>query len=169
MIETGEVVAAADAMRAKREELIAQPLAMVWVQIARAGIEAAEHYREFIKREDAQIFVFGSNLAGRHGKGAALVARQKHGAIYGQGAGRQGGSYAIPTKDAKLRTLPLVTIKVYVDHFIAYAKDHPNLIFNLTAIGCGLAGYKPVDISPMFQNAPSNVVRPPEFKLLEHT
>lgn len=67
------------------------------------------------------IFVFGSNLAGRHGKGAALFARRNHGAIYGQGVGRQGNSYAIPTKDAKLRTLPLVTIHEHVGDFIVYA------------------------------------------------
>ena len=109
------------------------------------------------------IFVFGSNLAGRHGKGAALFARQNHGAIYGQGVGRQGNSYAIPTKDAKLRTLPLVTIHEHVGDFIVYAWQHPELTFKLTPIGCGLAGYEPRQIAPMFEGAPDNVLLPSEF------
>lgn len=106
------------------------------------------------------IFVFGSNLAGRHGKGAALTARLYHGAIYGQGNGRQGNSYAIPTKDVYLRTLPLETINFYVDIFITYAKEHPELSFFITRIGCGLAGYTDTDIAPMFKNAPSNCELP---------
>jgi hypothetical protein len=109
------------------------------------------------------IFVFGSNLAGRHGKGAALYARKHHGAIYGQPMGRQGNSYAIPTKDADLNTLPLYIIKSYVDIFSMYARFNPDLIFQLTPIGCGLAGYKPEDIAPMFHNAPSNIELPEEF------
>lgn len=109
------------------------------------------------------IFVFGSNLAGRHGKGAALHARQHHGAIYGQGQGPQGQSYGIPTKDESLRTLPLAAIAAHVEAFILYARSHPETTFELTAIGCGLAGYKPSDIGPMFLGAPDNVVRPPEF------
>ena len=111
----------------------------------------------------AEIFVFGSNLAGRHGKGAALHARKVCGAIYGQAAGRQGDSYAIPTKDERLRTLPLNEISPYVDRFIAYAVANPELRFKLTAIGCGLAGYKPKDIAPMFADAPENVIKPDEF------
>lgn len=106
------------------------------------------------------IFVFGSNLAGRHGKGAALTALLYHGAIYGQGNGRQGNSYAIPTKDVYLRTLPLETINFYVDIFITYAKEHPELSFFITRIGCGLAGYTDTDIAPMFKNAPSNCELP---------
>lgn len=102
------------------------------------------------------IFVFGSNLAGRHGKGAALAARLNHGAIYGQGIGRQGDSYAIPTKDAKLGTLELDRIKPYVEEFLGYAAEHPELDFEVTRIGCGLAGYTDSQISPMFANAPTN-------------
>lgn len=109
------------------------------------------------------IFVFGSNLAGRHGKGAALYARLHHGAIYGQGVGRQGNSYAIPTKDERLRTLDLVTIDGYVEAFLEYAEAHPELEFQVTAIGCGLAGYKPRNIAPMFLGAPDNCHLPPEF------
>src|SRR5687767_5023360 len=87
-----------------------------------------------------EIFVFGSNLGGRHGKGAALHAAKHYRAIYGQGIGRQGDSYAIPTKDERLRTLPLHKIKEYVEDFLTYAKEHPGLTFKLTAIGTGLAG-----------------------------
>lgn len=109
------------------------------------------------------IFVFGSNLAGRHGAGAALHARKNHGAIYGQGIGRQGNSYGIPTKDERLKTLPLNEIRKYVDQFIKYAKENPDLKFQLTAIGCGLAGYQPEDIAPMFNGAPKNVIKPEVF------
>jgi hypothetical protein len=109
------------------------------------------------------IFVFGSNLAGRHGKGAALHARQRHGAVYGQGVGLQGNSYAIPTKDEKLRTLSLDTIKGYVDEFRTFAASHPDLTFEVTAIGCGLAGYKPRNIAPLFCDFTDNCRLPPEF------
>jgi hypothetical protein len=111
-----------------------------------------------------RIFVFGSNLAGRHGKGAALFARTRRGAIYGQGEGLQGLSYAIPTKDGSLRSLSLDSIRQHVERFIAFARQHPELQFQLTAIGCGLAGYRPWDIAPMFENAPATVELPPEFK-----
>lgn len=107
-----------------------------------------------------QIFVFGSNLAGRHGKGAALEAREKHGAIYGQGWGIQGCSYGIPTKDEHLRTLPLPIIAEYVMHFINFAKSMPDWQFNVTRIGCGLAGYTATQIAPMFKDAPDNCVLP---------
>lgn len=110
------------------------------------------------------IFVFGSNLAGRHGAGAAKFAMKNHGAKYGQGFGIQGNSFAIPTKDANIRTLPLRHIRIYVEMFKIFAKDHPELTFQLTPIGCGLAGYKPSDIGPMFKNSPANVVIPDEFK-----
>lgn len=110
------------------------------------------------------IFVFGSNLAGRHGKGAALYARQKHGAIYGQGVGLQGESYGIPTKDEKIKTLPLERIKPYVDQFIEFAETHPEMMFFVCPVGCGLAGYVPEQIAPMFKGAPTNVILNDEFK-----
>ena len=110
------------------------------------------------------IFVFGSNLAGRHGAGAALYARQHHGAIYGQGEGLQGRSYAIPTKDERLRTLPVYAINDYVDQFMQFAEANPDITFRLTPIGCGLAGYSPADIGPLFSGAPKNVIIPDEFK-----
>lgn len=111
-----------------------------------------------------EIFVFGSNLAGRHGKGAALCAYQQWGAIYGQGIGLQGKSYAIPTKDDNLRTLPLPIINDYVDDFLLFALKHSEYTFRLTRIGCGLAGYTDDQIAPMFTGAPSNVIIPGEWK-----
>lgn len=106
------------------------------------------------------IFVFGSNLAGRHGKGAALHAIKHEGAIYGKGFGFQGTSYAIPTKDENLKTLPLNVIMSYVHAFISDASAHPHLTFLVTKIGCGLAGYKEDDIKPMFKRAPKNCILP---------
>jgi len=112
----------------------------------------------------SKIFVFGSNLRGVHGAGAALHARQNHGAIYGKGIGRHGNSYAIPTKDYQIQTLPLHSIKLHVDTFIRYARDNPHLRFQVTAIGTGLAGYKHTDIAPMFRDAPDNCELPYEWK-----
>lgn len=112
-----------------------------------------------------QIFVFGSNRAGRHGKGAALHAIQHHGAKYWQGEGLQGQSYAIPTKDENIRTLPLPCIAIEVEKFKKFAAGHPELTFNVTAIGCGLAGYIPEQIAPMFSGSTSNVLLPDEFKI----
>lgn len=106
------------------------------------------------------IFVFGSNLAGRHGRGAALFARQYRGAQYGVGVGRTGQSYAIPTKDEQIRTLPLDRINVYVAEFLDYARAHPGLAFEVTRIGCGLAGYIDQQIAPMFMGAPDNCQLP---------
>ena len=106
------------------------------------------------------VFVFGSNEAGRHGLGAAKLAREKYGAVYGVGVGFRGNSYAIPTKDGQLKILPLNTVKKYVEDFIRFACQHPELIFNVTEIGCGLARPKHqtreqrvADIAPMFANA----------------
>jgi hypothetical protein len=110
------------------------------------------------------VFVFGSNLAGRHGKGAALYARQHHGAIYGLGEGLQGDSYAIPTKDASLRTLPLETIRAHVDAFLTFARQSDR-VFEVTRIGCGLAGYTDAQIAPMFASAPENCVLPEGWRL----
>lgn len=110
-----------------------------------------------------QIFVFGSNLAGIHGKGAALTAYMNFFAKYGVGIGRTGQCFAIPTKDRQLKTLPLDAIRDYVFHFLSYAVFHPRLEFLVTAIGCGLAGYKPEQIAPFFKNRSSNVILPPEF------
>ena len=110
-----------------------------------------------------RVFVFGSNLAGRHGEGAALHARQHCGAIYGQGIGLQGRSYAIPTKDERLKTLPLPVISQHVEQFKAFAARNPGMFFEVTPIGCGLAGYTPEQIAPMFKDAPSNCILPGSF------
>jgi hypothetical protein len=107
-----------------------------------------------------KIFVFGSNLAGRHGKGAALTAYRQHGAIYGQGIGIQGNSYAIPTKDEQLNTLPLNKIERYVKQFLRFAELNPEMDFEVTRVGCGLAGYDDIDIAPMFITAPKNCLLP---------
>ena len=100
--------------------------------------------------ETNQIFVFGSNQSGRHGKGAAKTALG-WGAIYGQAEGLQGKTYGIPTKDQSIRrTLRIDEIKPYVDRFIEYARNHPELIFLVSEIGCGLAGMKPKQVAPLF-------------------
>ena len=113
---------------------------------------------------ETRIFVFGSNEAGRHGKGAAKFALDHRGAVYGQGYGLHGQSYAIPTKDKRIQTLSLEEIQKYVCIFRAFAFEHPELRFELTPIGCGLAGYTPEQIAPMFANTPDNVDLPEEFK-----
>jgi predicted PilT family ATPase len=102
------------------------------------------------------IFVFGSNLAGDHRKGSALCARLHHGAAQGVGKGRTGSAYAIPTKDKNLRRLSLKYIEKYVTEFIEYAKANPELSFEVTKIGCGLAGYREFEIRPLFKEAPLN-------------
>lgn len=110
-----------------------------------------------------KIFVFGSNLAGRHGAGAALDARRKHGAVYGVGEGLQGSSYAIPTKDRALKPRTLDEIRASVETFKAFARemlDVPEVTFQVTRIGCGLAGYTDAQIGPMFADAPANCELP---------
>jgi len=109
------------------------------------------------------IFVFGSNLAGRHGAGDALIAQRKHGAIYGQGEGLQGRSYGLPTKNEYIRSLPLAEIEKSVDRFLAFARAHPELTFDIAAVGCRLAGYTPAEVAPFFRDAPSNCYLHPEF------
>ena len=95
-----------------------------------------------------EVFVFGSNLAGMHGGGAAWVAFRKFGAEMGVGVGLSGQSYAIPTMQGGVET-----IKPYVDEFIAFAKEHPELFFYVTRIGCGIAGFMDRDIAPLFVEA----------------
>lgn len=103
------------------------------------------------KRSDNFIFVFGSNLAGRHGKGAALTALKYHGAIEGQGIGLQGNSYAIPTKNANLGILPLDIIGYHVDVFQDFVWSNQHYQYFVTPIGTGLAGYSTAHIRPLFQ------------------
>lgn len=101
-------------------------------------------------------FVFGSNLAGNHGAGAARYAVLHHGAAMGQGVGIQGTSCAIPTKDYQIQTLPLERIEWYIKSFCTVAKWTPGTVYHVTQIGCGLAGLEPKDIAPMFRGAPAN-------------
>ncbi|PVZ20681.1 MULTISPECIES: hypothetical protein [unclassified Pseudomonas] len=103
------------------------------------------------------IFVFGSNEQGIHGKGAALCAVKKWGATKGVGVGIQGRAYAIPTKSTPRRTLPLEQVSAYVADFIEYARSHSNNRFLLSKIGCGLAGFSEQEISPLLRDAPPNV------------
>lgn len=118
------------------------------------------------KLQPNQIFVFGSNYAGRHGKGAALTAVRKFGARYGQGAGLMGQSYGIATKGHKLEVLPLHKIKVQIDKLLRFAEQHPELQFLVTKIGCGLAGYSEKEIAFLFKGTviPSNIVLPLDFE-----
>lgn len=95
------------------------------------------------------VFVFGSNLAGRHGKGAALEAARHWGAEYGVGEGRTGNAYAVPTKDANLRTLPLPEVSLAYSRFRQYAAKNPETQFLLTPFGTGLAGYTVQQIEDM--------------------
>ncbi len=107
-----------------------------------------------------EIFVFGSNLAGMHGAGAAYVAFQKFGAVMGCGVGLRGQSYAIPTMQGGVET-----IKPYVDEFISFAKSRPDLFFYVTRIGCGIAGFRDKDIAPLFKDAAGveNICLPKSF------
>ena len=107
-----------------------------------------------------EVFVFGSNLAGAHGGGAARLAYHRFGAIWGQGVGLQGQSYAIPTMQGGVET-----IKPYVDEFIRFAQTRPDLKFYVTQIGCGIAGFKVEEIAPLFQVAidVENIILPKAF------
>lgn len=104
-----------------------------------------------------QIFVFGSNLAGRHGKGAALYALKNCGAEPGNGRGLQGHSYAIPTKDEQLRVLDREMIKGEINLFLEFVREHPEMEFYLTPVGTGLAGYSSFGMRSMFGELPDNV------------
>ncbi|MCQ2332670.1 MAG: hypothetical protein MJZ95_05695 [Paludibacteraceae bacterium] len=107
-----------------------------------------------------EIFVFGSNLAGMHGGGAARLAYMRFGAVMGQGVGLQGQSYAIPTMQGGVET-----IKPYVDEFVSFAREHRELTFLVTKIGCGIAGFYEDEIAPLFKDAvdEENIVLPESF------
>ena len=107
-----------------------------------------------------EIFVFGSNLAGAHGGGAARLAYNRFGAIWGQGVGLQGQCYAIATMQGGVET-----IKPYVDEFILFAKQHPEYKFLVTRIGCGIAAFTQEEIAPLFKDAVDveNVILPKDF------
>ena len=107
-----------------------------------------------------EVFVFGSNLAGMHGGGAAYAAFQKFGAVWGCGVGLQGQSFAIPTMQGGVET-----IKPYVDEFIDFARSRPDLFFYVTRIGCGIAGFADAEIAPLFAAARAvpNICLPESF------
>lgn len=110
--------------------------------------------------EADEIFVFGSNLAGAHGGGAAAYAYRKFGAVWGEGVGLFGQTYAIPTMQGGVET-----IKPYVYDFIAFTKTRPDLLFYVTRIGCGIAGFRDEEIAPLFKDALglANVILPKSF------
>lgn len=114
------------------------------------------------------IFVFGSNEAGIHGAGAAKTAYQQHGARWGKCYGHFGESFAIPTKDENILTMPLDRIEKYVQGFLAYAEGHRKLTFQVTRIGCGLAGLSDFVVAEMFENAPQNCSFDTVWKPLMH-
>lgn len=110
-----------------------------------------------------EVFVFGSNLGGFHGGGAAHVAFRKFGAEWGKGVGLHGQSYAIPTMQGGVET-----IKPYVDEFIDFARSYPGRFFYVTRIGCGIAGFADADIAPLFRDAMpvENICLPETFVAL---
>jgi len=110
--------------------------------------------------KENEIFVFGSNLGGMHAGGAARVAVNRFGAVWGQGVGLQGQSYAIPTMQGGVET-----IKPYVDEFITFAREHRELQFLVTPIGCGIAGFTIDEIAPLFAAAidDENIILPKAF------
>ena len=113
------------------------------------GIERPDFTPDYITELKVdEVFVFGSNLAGMHGGGAAYVAFRQFGAVMGCGVGLRGQSYAIPTMQGGVET-----IEPYVTEFIAFAKAHPELFFYVTRIGCGIAGFRDKEIAPLFANA----------------
>ena len=113
--------------------------------------------------EPDEIFVFGSNLMGFHGRGAAAYAHKALGFPYRLGHGYQGRAYALPTKDHRIQSLSLREIKKYVDIFLDFAYNDGRKMF-LTAVGCGLAGYKNHQIAPMFKNTLSNISYPEPWR-----
>lgn len=107
-----------------------------------------------------EIFVFGSNLAGHHAGGAARAAHSSFGAVWGQGVGLQGQCYAIPTMQGGVEA-----IKPYVDEFVAFARDHRDMTFLVTRIGCGIAGFSDAQIAPLFKDCldDANILLPRSF------
>jgi len=112
-----------------------------------------------------EIFVFGSNLAGRHGLGAALIAVNSFGAKYGIGEGLSGQTYAIPTKDVNMKVRSIEDIQESIKKFFIFVERNSHIRFLVTKIGCGYAGYTPEDIAPLFKDAIDlkNVYLPIEF------
>ena len=108
--------------------------------------------------EPHEVFVFGSNASGAHGGGAALFAYRRFGAVWGQAEGLQGQSYGIDTMSG------LEVFEQQAHRFLAFARDHPDLRFLVTEVGCGIAGYTPAQVAGFFAGAPDNVVLPESFR-----
>lgn len=110
------------------------------------------------------VFVFGSDVDGRHAEGDALIALRDHGAIYGRAVGLQGRSYAIPVRDEHGKPLPIPVIARYVDAFLRFAQIHREMTFHVTRIGCGRGAHRDDEIAPLFAGAPSNCRLPPGWR-----
>lgn len=151
-----EFTGATEIMRDQQDEMFQE--AVLPEQGAQALVQTEQ------KPARKSVFVFGSNLAGRHGAGAALHARLHYGAEYGIPFGMTGRAFGIPTKDRELRTLPIERIEHFVRKFIWWAERTPQNDYQVTRIGCGLAGYKDQDIAPLFKGAPSNCHLPPGWR-----
>jgi hypothetical protein len=123
-----------------------------------------KYHRDRTLPKGEEIFVFGSNEAGRHGAGAARIAMRNFGARYGIGIGLVGQSYAVPTKDVNLQTLSKKSIRRYVREFREHTKRNKHETYFITRLGCGLAGYDDVDIAPLFRGATRRCNFPKEWK-----
>ena len=143
-----------------KKDSLCKPIEESGVRIYNGAVRSQYTPEAISSLKADEVFVFGSNLDGRHGGGAARAAINKFGAIWGQGVGLQGQSYAIPSMQGGVET-----IKPYVDQFIAFAQEHTELFFYVTRIGCGIAGFKDRDIAPLFKEAMSmsNVCLPESF------
>lgn len=120
-------------------------------------------HKDGTQPDSTQVFVFGSNLAGIHGAGAAKAAL-RYGARMGHGIGLVGMTYAIPTKDHDINTLPIETIKPYIQRFVKMTLEYPQVEFFVTRVGCGLAGYKDSQIAPLFKGCGPNCSFPLEWR-----
>lgn len=132
---------------------------------------STRHERRFhpdntLPRGKEAVFVFGSNLAGRHGAGAAKTAHVNFRAEYGVGRGPTGMAYALPTKGKKLDVLPLEVVAQHVANFLDHARQNPKTEFFVTRVGCGLAGYRDEQIAPLFKKAPLNCSLPEPWREL---
>lgn len=116
----------------------------------------SDHLGETVAEDLASVFVFGSNLSGIHGAGAAKTALNHFGAVYGKGTGHYGNSYALPTKGKNITFMPLRLVEAHVKLFIIYAHKHPEIRFHVNQVGCGLAGLTKEEIAPFFREAPEN-------------
>ncbi len=174
LVQKGAVKGGDDAKNAQWHPIGEIPqLAFDHEKILRVALRRLkEKYKEMYNKEFTperiselkpnEIFVFGSNLSGSHGGGAALLAYERFGAIWGQGVGLQGQSYGIPTMHGGVDA-----IKPYVDDFIEFAKAHPEYKFFVTKVGCGIAGFTTREMAPLFQDAidVENIILPKEFVL----